>query len=126
MASHLYFLEDRKMKRKIIILTIFCIPHLLLGCGIGGFWMEGNPFHEKSQPYGTHWIKKGVTIEQRREDSWACGAAKTALAADHVIFSKEQLQHTKHPDGKDDFAPRTRLTKAWIACMESKGYHYEK
>ncbi|HEY0269290.1 MAG TPA: hypothetical protein VGC12_08665 [Methyloradius sp.] len=77
------------------------------------------------KPYGTHWSKAGITEEQRREDSRACGATGTPLAADHVIFSKEQLQQEKHPDEKDDFAPRTRLTKSWIACMESKGYNYQ-
>lgn len=81
---------------------------------------------EPPKPYATHWIKKDMTAEQRRSDSWVCGAAPTALAADHVAFSKEQLQRKKHAEDKDDFAARTRLIKAWISCMESKGYRYEQ
>lgn len=61
------------------------------------------------KPYGVHWIKEGMKQEQRRMDSWACGAAKTSHAADHVVFGKEQLQREKHPDDEDDFASRTRL-----------------
>ena len=92
-------------------------------------WCLGEEAYQKlmhPKPYGIHWTKEGITEEQRRKDSWACGAAETPLAADHVIFSKEQLQREKRPDDKDDFAPRTRLTKAWIACMQAKGYHYKE
>lgn len=77
------------------------------------------------QPYSTHWVKNEITDIQRREDSWACGAANTTLAADHVIFSKEQLKQEKKPSEIDDFSARTRLTKIWIACMKTKGYEYQ-
>jgi len=95
---------------------------LIASCSMGFVPTDLTP----SKPYGIHWIKEGMTEEQRRRDSWACGAAKTPHAADHVVFGKEQLQREKHPDDEDDFASRTRLTKAWIACMRAKGYQYEE
>lgn len=79
-----------------------------------------------SKPYGTQWIKIGVTGAEQREDSWSCGAARTIFAADHVVFSRERLAKEKNMDDKDDFAPRTRLTKSWIGCMESRGYSYQR
>ena len=52
---------------------------------------------ESPTPYAAHWVKNGVMTEARRDDSWACGAARTALAADHVAFSAEQLRRERHP-----------------------------
>lgn len=107
------------------------MPVLLSGC-LYGQCMEGMCAFERAEylksikSYGTHWVKEGWSIGQRREDSWSCGAARTELAADHVVFSPEQLRQERRREDKDDFAPRTRLTKAWVACMQSKGYRYEK
>jgi hypothetical protein len=79
---------------------------------------------ESPTPYAAHWVKNGVMTEARRDDSWACGAARTALAADHVAFSAEQLRRERHPHEHDNFGSRERLTKEWVACMKSKGYRY--
>ena len=45
---------------------------------------------ENIKPYGAHFIKEGVTREERRRDSWSCGADKTVHAADFVVFSAEK------------------------------------
>ncbi len=77
------------------------------------------------KPYGAHWIKDGMTRENRRNDSWTCGAANTVIAADGVVFSKEQLAAAKLPTDQDDFfSSNERLTKQWGICMNSKGYTY--
>jgi len=97
----------------------------LAGCGIGGLWMNGDPRVSPSQPYGAHWVREGMTRESRREDSWACGAADTVVAADHVIFSKEQLAAARLPSDRDNFiGSHGRLMNQWQACMKSKGYSY--
>jgi hypothetical protein len=99
---------------------------LLLGCGtqlaLSGKARED--YLKSIRPYGTYWVKDGMTAEQRRRDSWACGAAPTAHAADHVAFSAEQLRRERHADEHDNFGSRERLTKEWVACMKSKGYRY--
>lgn len=77
------------------------------------------------KPYGAHWIKDGMTRESRRNDSWTCGAANTVIAADSVVFSKEQIAAAKLPSDKDEFfGSNERLTKQWGICMKSKGYTY--
>lgn len=51
------------MSRFIFLIAIF----LLSGCGIGGFWMNGDPSVGKNlKPYGAHWVKDGMTKESRR------------------------------------------------------------
>ena len=96
----------------------------LTGCGIGGFWMNGNPNPTPIKPYGAHWVKEGMTRESRRGDSWACGAAKTIHAADHVVFTHEEITYAKLPEDLNDILANSRLTKKWISCMQSKGYTY--
>lgn len=120
------------MKRASFILGVFLgLPILLSGCLYGQCMngacaLEREAYLKSIKAYGEHWVKEGVTAEQKRSDSWACGAARTTLAADHVVFSPEALQSEKRAGDKDDFAPRTRLTKSWIACMESRGYQYKE
>ena len=58
---------------------------------------------EPIQPYGSHWIKERMTKEQRKADSWSCGAASTV---------------------KDNYGPDERLLNQWRICMQSKGYVY--
>ncbi len=76
------------------------------------------------KPYGAHWVKEGMTRESRQSDSWACGAAGTAHAADHVVFTPEQRQIVRTVGDKDDFGPDKRLLEQWRLCMGSKGYVY--
>lgn len=78
------------------------------------------------KPYGAHWIKEGMTKEQRREDSWACGAARTAYAADKPVFDRDQLEKERLPEDKNDYGPDGRLTDRWSSCMQSKGYVFLK
>lgn len=98
---------------------------LVSGCGIGGFWMNGNPSVGRNlKPYGTHWIKEGMTRDGRRTDSWSCGAANTIVAADHVIFATEKIDAERISSDQNDYGPRGRLFDRWGICMQSKGYVY--
>ena len=98
---------------------------MLSACGIGGYWMNGNPSIGKNiKPYLHYWKKYGVSLEQRREDSWVCGAGSTIYGADHVTFSQEQARVEKYINEKDDIAARERLRAKWKICMENKGYRH--
>jgi hypothetical protein len=101
----------------------------LTGC-LYGQCMNGPCAFERAEiianikPYGAHWIKEGMTREQRRQDSWACGAYNNVYSADHVVFSKEQRSAARLPSDQNDYGPDGRLTKQWVACMRSKDYVY--
>jgi hypothetical protein len=78
----------------------------------------------RPKPYGAHWVKEGMTRESRREDSWACGAARTEHGATKPVFPKDQLKAAKLPTDLNDILADSRLTKSWANCMQSKGYVY--
>ena len=95
---------------------------LLTGCfGIGGHWFVP-PHSPPSPPFLAHWIKEDMTRESRRNDSWECGAAPTAYAADHVVFSQEQYDGMKSEVERSEM--RQRLSRQWVMCIRSKSYVY--
>jgi hypothetical protein len=102
-------------------LLLLTLSILLSGCLLETV----GPIDRNIKPYGAHWVKEGMTQEQRRTDSWACGTANTAHAADHVVFSKEQQKQEMRSDESDDSLANIRLTKAWIKCMAAKDYRYQ-
>ncbi len=88
-----------------------------------GHWMNGNPSAGRNiKPYLHYWVKEGVTPEQRRQDSWDCGAGETKYGADHVAFSRERANAERKLEEKDDIAARKRLADRWVVCMKSRGY----
>jgi hypothetical protein len=105
---------------------------LLAGCGIGGFWMTGisgqarEDYLKSIKAYGEYWVKEGMTVEQRRRDSWDCGAGSSEFEADRVDFTPAQIKAERRPEEKDDFAARGRLRQRWVECMRSKGYEYRR
>jgi len=102
---------------------------LLAGCGIGGYSMTGMVLEKdlKSiKPYGEYWVKEGGTVEQRRRDAWACGAAPHNTGADHVTFTHAQINTELRTGETDMDIARSRLRTTWIACMKSKGYEYRR
>lgn len=100
----------------------------LTACGIGPHQMNGVSGRERTEylnsikPYGAHWIKDGMTRESRRVDSWACGAAKTVIGADHPVFPNAELEAAKLPSDLNDILAIGRVTDKWAACMQAKGY----
>ena len=115
---------------KLIRLSAYLSLCLLLSGCLYGQCIDGPCSLERARilksikPYGQHWSKPGGTLQQRREDSWTCGAARTEHGADHVVFTSEQERVEKHTEEKDEFVARTRLSKAWVNCMKEKGYKY--
>ena len=95
------------------------------GCGIGGHWMTGDPSAGRNvKPYGAHWVKEGMTRESRRDDSWDCGAASTAIGADGPVFSRSMYDAERTPSDENDWAPYRRLLDRWSTCMSSKSYQF--
>jgi hypothetical protein len=78
------------------------------------------------KPYGEYWVKEGGTVEQRRQDAWACGAAPHNTGADHVTFTHAQINAELRSGETDMDIARSRLRKVWIECMKSKGYEYRR
>lgn len=55
---------------------------LLSSCGIGGFWMNGDPSAGLNiKPYLQYWEKTGAGEEDRQQDWMACGGMKNGSYA---------------------------------------------
>lgn len=59
------------MRKSVYFLLMLNI--MLTSCGIGGHWMNGNPFREPVKPYIDYWEKEGMTKESRLNDWVVCG-----------------------------------------------------
>jgi len=100
-------------------MIVLFIPLLFSGCGIGGYWMNGNPFvSEPRPPEIEYWIKPDITAEQRVQDSKECGGS--TLGAN---FSDKQMEAERQP-GESFLSLLKRLHHKWERCMLSKGYQY--
>ncbi|MRR28866.1 hypothetical protein EG834_00680 [bacterium] len=110
------------MKTLIRIGAFLWVSILFTGCGIGGFWMNGNPFLTPIKPYLHYWEKPGMTVEGRREDGTACGGG--AQEAYIPSFTDEQERLARLPGEKDNFTVRARLFHNWERCMLKKGYRF--
>lgn len=105
------------MKNWMIVLFI---PLLFSGCGIGGYWMNGNPFvSEPGPPRIESWIKSDTSAEQRVQDSIECGGS--SLGSN---FNDQQIEDERQLGERGYFAPLARLHHKWERCMLSKGYQY--
>jgi len=105
--------EGCEMK-KLFLLTL---PMLLSGCLLETV----GPIDRSLKPYGAHWVKDGMTDEQRLDDFEQCGGARTL----YVGFSQARLKAERRADESNDFAAEVRLSKAWGECMQVKGYRYQ-
>jgi hypothetical protein len=116
------------MKKIFFILVSGSLIFLLTGCFVSELGsMSGRErieYLKSIKPYGAHWIKEGMTRDERRQDSWSCGADSTFHAADYVVFSKEKKALARLPSDQSDYGPDDRLTKQWESCMRSKNYVY--
>lgn len=105
---------DVIMSRGIIIIASI----LLAGCGVGGFWMNGNPSVGRNMPpYGAHWVKEGMTQESRRSDFIQCGGdvnlregyAEWLSSVPYEMYSAGKIQHIR----------------VIATCMRSKNYVWQ-
>ena len=102
-----------------IVLLHFGVAFILTGCGVGGFWMNGNPFPAKPGPPPIEgWNKLDASAEQRIADSIDCGGS--SFGPD---FSLEKVQAERVP-GEYLMKPSARLNHNWERCMLKKGYQY--
>ncbi len=91
---------------------------LLIGCGIGGVWLEpSNRPKSPSYPYGARWVKEGMTRESRLADWVTCGGGSDL---------RDGFRDWIQPETWESFWPQkeARSKKTW-ACMQSKGYDYK-
>ncbi len=86
------------------------------GCGIGGHWMNGDPFYKPYiKPYIAYWTKEGITEESRLNDWVECGGLPDGSFA---LDRKKRL-----PEESSDIF-RTRLEFEFQRCMLRANYHY--
>ena len=128
MESHCDIARGWKMKlisSLLIALSASTLNGCLYGqCMNGPCALEHSRIVKSVKPYGVHWVKEGMTTESRRDDSWACGAARTEPAANGPIFSNDDIALEKSVIDENDYEPRGRLFDKWGKCMQSKGYAY--
>lgn len=91
----------------------------LTACGIGPHQMNGVSGRERTEylnsikPYGAHWVKAGMTNEQRLTDWTRCGGAENLSDG----YEKQSGQ------SNSEFFDGLRLHRTKIrTCMDSKGY----
>lgn len=86
------------------------------GCGIGGYWMNGNPFSDKSATrFVDLWGKVGAISEERMKDWLACGG---------YVNGNFSLQTEKILPGESDQSAYERLERSFYSCLIKKGYRY--
>lgn len=100
------------------------LSFLLSGCGIGGWWMNGNPFLEAPQPTLQQWEKLGINPERRREDAVKCGADPYSASTDWAPgTSRNQIVAAQRND-ETERQTSLRLYHAWERCMLKTGYQF--
>jgi hypothetical protein len=100
------------MRMVFLIATVF-----LSGCGIGDFWMNGDPSVGRNlKPHGAHWIKEGMTRESRAADWSYCGGGEKG-----AIGYKDWLSgvpYEIYAQGESAHIKNTSI------CMRAKGYSW--
>lgn len=105
------------MKNGFVLIMVLCLSFFLEGCGIGGMWMNGNPFPTPTKPHLQKWEKIDMTPEGRRDDSFACGGSRD----DDKPFTRGNIESLMLP-GETPLQTRERLGSEWVTCMKGKGY----
>jgi hypothetical protein len=97
---------------KVIYVTL-CAGLLISGCGIGGFWMNGNPHLSPPEPYVRNFEKSNVTDEQRLQDWLNCGGLDDGnYAAGKILPGETSAQESR------------RTNHALQHCMLDKSYQF--
>lgn len=91
---------------------------ILSSCGIGGWWMNGDPSPEMVLPELSHWSKQNSDEKSRLSDWLSCGGNDAGM----VKFSPPK--NYKNP-GYEDYINGDKEYDAAQACMMSKGYKYK-
>jgi hypothetical protein len=116
--------------KNIIRIILSISPILMLSgccCGIGGMWVNGNPFPSPQKPALYSWYKDGVSSEERRNDAVICGSVRPVITANSPCVIRD-FSCEDHLDNMPIFPnitiqkERENLWKKWRNCMQSKGY----
>ena len=95
--------------------VLFSQFFILTGCGIGGFWMNGNPTLSESIPLRADWQKDSSSITDLTQDWVECGGdSKGWYYVERSTTDTGQSYHEKN-NLKYDAIQR---------CMLTKGYRY--
>lgn len=104
------------MKLWKLVWVILCLGIALSGCGIGGYWMTGDPFYKPDiKPYIAYWHKEGMTEESRLHDWVACGGHPDGGF---------RLDRNKRKTDESTDTFQTRLEFEFQRCMIRSGYRY--
>jgi hypothetical protein len=88
----------------------------LHGCGVGGMWMNGNPFYgrESYMPPRDYWVKKEAVDSSQRSSDWvACGG-------DYQGGGQDSFPESDIPE----FLARKNHYKNIQRCMLKNNYKY--
>jgi hypothetical protein len=95
--------------------AVLLLPLLVSGCLLESV----GPIDRSIKPYGAHWVKEGMTKEERINDWVSCGgdlsgsfspSIKNLVEGEKVGVSREET--------------RRRLETQTDACMVNRGYRF--
>lgn len=98
---------------------VFIAALTLHGCGIGGMWMNGNPFYGREPyiPFRDYWVKEEpVNFLQRSNDWIECGGDHRG--GGNTRWSKFPGSDRASIDARNDYFNEMQR------CMLRKGYFY--
>lgn len=98
------------IKKVLLLIGMFIV---LNGCGIGGMWMNGNPFfgEEPYIPLRDYWVAGDFVPEQRNRDWIECEGHRINSPIPRLNAKEwNEVTNAMHLDVQ--------------RCMLKKGYHY--
>lgn len=108
------------MNRRFVLLMVLCFSFTLGGCGIGGMWMNGNPFPTPVKPYLEYWEKPGMTVDSRIQASASCGGGQSNRPE-----PSQQKVKASQQNGENHGQTYARLFNDWERCMIKNGYSFK-
>lgn len=104
--------------------AVFLSCGILSGCGVlcqAGSMTCGMSREEAEKvlhpkAYGEYWTQAGIAKESWRADWVTCGGLRDG----------SYVAGARLPGEKDDFAASRRKTRELDACMQAKGYHFNR
>lgn len=109
------------MKRLTRTYLLICTSISLTACGIGGFWMNGDPSEGRNvKPYLYYWEKPDMTAQGRKEDWVECGGKSNGNWGPSIKMTNEE----KRPNENGTDAAYERLHNEFQRCILKKGYYY--
>ena len=116
----LFLISKLKMTRYFPYCIVVSVTFLVTGCGIGGMWMNGNPFPTPVKPYLEYWEKPGMTTDSRMQVSASCGGG----LSDRPEPSQQQIKKFQKSD-ENNGQTFARLFRDWERCMIKNGYSFK-